>query len=241
MKSTLFHLNQFQPSQNNRMTSLRLPNALFSGAGSGKISLQLTGFKCQGQVKPDLARASICILTSAGEQQTISLETKEEFANVKDLCKFLESKSNNLLEFKGNNTAIDIIPASSVSTYCFSPSLSSILGLPVGVVHSGKLSSVEVDLFAQFRQLGVVCTELQNNSFCNQSQFGVLAFVSLSLGRRGKIAGCSIEATPSTCNLETIPNLSSLSFQLISLASPEVILPLSQINSLNLTLRLNEN
>ena len=200
----------------------------------------MTKFKCQGQIKPDLSRTSVAIKTNDGETRSISLDSKQEFKNISEFCSFLGSATKNLLEFKGHNP-IEIIPAANVDMYSFSASLCPILGLPSGAVHSGKLSDLEVDLFGQFRQLGVVCYELENNCFCNQSQFGVLAFLTLSLEKKGKIANCAIDASPSDCFLQSIPNLSSLSFQLISLASPEVTLPLHLVNSLNLTLSLTEN
>lgn len=240
MKSTLFHLNQFRTGPNNRITTLTLPNALFSGATAKKISLRLTKFNCQGQIKMDLSRASVTIKTNDGETRSISLDSKQEFNNISEFCSFLGSATESLLEFKGSNP-IEIIPATQVDMYSFSASLCPILGLPSGAVHSGKLSDLEVDLFGQFRQLGVVCYELENNCFCNQSQFGVLAFLTLSLAKKGKITNCAIDASPSDCLLQSIPNLSSLSFKLISLASPELTLPLHQVNSLNLTLSLNEN
>ena len=239
-KSTLFHLNHFRaspPGPTNRISTLQLPNALFTAAKSALVSLQLTGFKCQGQVKPDLSRAYITIQPTEGEKVTIGLDSKQDFTNTKDFCKFIESKTNNLLEIKGNN----IVPAATVKNYYFSPSLCSIFGLQQGLSYTGTLSNLEIDIFAQFRQIAIVCNELENNCFCNQSQFGVVAFVSLKLGKGGKILDCSIEATPGNSALQTIPNLSALSFQLISLSSPEVTLPLEQIKSLNITFKLNEN
>ena len=243
-KSTLFHLNTFRPSppgQTNRISTLQLPNALFSGGRSQRISLQLTAFKCQGQIKPDFSRASITIQILEGEKLNFLLDSKVNFENTQEFCKFLESKTSHLLKFIKSGDGFSAIPGENVENYYFSPSLCSVLGLRPGLQYSGKLANLEVDMFAQFREIAIVCNELETNCFCNQSQFGVMAFVKLKLGKAGKILESTIEATPENSTLQTIPNLSSLSFQLISLSSPEVILLLDQLKSFNLTFKLSEN